>query len=127
VPVPQIRVLPCPRERADDKGLSGPGGAYEGLQGRAGGEDAADRGGLVSAQLYPGLSEGCDERRGGGRVECRPLPTAARYGPKQRAEEFRNARLAGGVRLEAGASTFVDVLVVQEHDYPVGHETSVNA
>ena len=54
---PQVGVLPRLRQRADDEGLAGAGRADQRLDLRAGGEDAAHRGGLVVAELEPGLGQ----------------------------------------------------------------------
>ena len=87
LPVPQVGVLPGLGERADDEGLAGAGRADQRLDLRAGGEDAAHGGGLVGAELDPGLGEPgrrtplaavrlsagaprCDRGRGAGRVRC---------------------------------------------------------
>ena len=51
LPVPQSRVLPGLGEGADHEALAGAGRADQGLDLRAGGEDAAYGGGLVSAEL----------------------------------------------------------------------------
>ncbi len=67
--VPQVRVLPGVREHADDEGLAGTGRADQGLDIGAGGEHAADRGGLVLTELDTVGAESVEEPSDAGLVE----------------------------------------------------------
>ena len=49
--------MPRLGERTDDVGLAGAGWPDEGLDLGAGGEDPGHRGGLVLAELHPGLAQ----------------------------------------------------------------------
>ena len=113
----RVAVAPGVGDRADDERLAGPGGGHQDLDLRAGGEHAAQRGGLVVAERDAGLGVPLDEpvgdrggqRRGAARRR-RPRGRRARRctGPRScRARPSATCRATGrwpAARTRAGSS-----------------------
>ena len=88
-------VLPGPGEGADDEGLAGAGRADQRLDAGAGGEHAADGGGLVRAELDPGLGQPGHERGRGGCVLRAGAPRRMAAGAQ---DAFAAHMVGGGVQ-----------------------------
>ncbi len=109
-------VLPGLGEHTDHEGLPGAGWTDQRLHAGAGGEDAAHGGGLVGAELDPGVAQPLDEPPRCGRVErrqrrrARRLAASSAFGvdvlrgrvqPRARARRRRSGRSPGAARRAA--------------------------